>query len=127
MMNFGEGEAQIVEFSPAFPYQAAFFLRTSRHPGTDPLSAAHPGPQREKPAAHCQPDRLGRAAAHVSNDGSDAATVSARSPPRLACSACKLESDRRLFDERGVELQSIANPLRHLRRGHGHSPSCGGD
>src|ERR1035437_9990541 len=48
-----------------------------------------------------------------------------RTPPRLAYSACKLESDRRLFDERGVELQSIANPLRHLRRGHGHSPSCG--
>ena len=27
-MNFGEGDAQIVEFSPAFPYQGAFFLRT---------------------------------------------------------------------------------------------------
>ena len=25
MMNFGLGEAQIVEFWPAFPYQGAFF------------------------------------------------------------------------------------------------------
>ena len=40
----------------------------SRHSGRDPVSAAHPGPQREKPAAHRQPDRLGRAAAHVSED-----------------------------------------------------------
>jgi hypothetical protein len=31
MMNFGEGEAQIVEFSPAFPYQGAFFFRTNQH------------------------------------------------------------------------------------------------
>ena len=34
----------------------------------DPLSAAHPGSQREKPAAHCQPDGLGRAAAPVAED-----------------------------------------------------------
>jgi len=27
-MNFGEGESQIVEFWPAFPYQGAFFFRT---------------------------------------------------------------------------------------------------
>ena len=27
-MNFGDGEFQIVEFSPAFPYQGAFFFRT---------------------------------------------------------------------------------------------------
>jgi len=31
MMNFGEGESQIVEFSPAFPNHGAFFYaRTSR-------------------------------------------------------------------------------------------------
>ena len=29
-MNFGEGDAQIVEFSPAFPYQGAFFFRTNQ-------------------------------------------------------------------------------------------------
>jgi hypothetical protein len=28
MMNFGDGESQMVEFSPAFPNQGAFFLRT---------------------------------------------------------------------------------------------------
>jgi predicted CXXCH cytochrome family protein len=28
MMNFGEGESQMVEFSPALPNQGAFFLRT---------------------------------------------------------------------------------------------------
>jgi hypothetical protein len=28
MMNFGEAESQTVEFSPALPYQGAFFLRT---------------------------------------------------------------------------------------------------
>jgi hypothetical protein len=28
MMNFGEGDAQIVEFSPAFPNQGAFFFLT---------------------------------------------------------------------------------------------------
>jgi hypothetical protein len=27
-MNFGEGAAQMVEFSPALPSQGAFFLRT---------------------------------------------------------------------------------------------------
>jgi hypothetical protein len=27
-MNFGDGECQIVEFSPAFPNQGAFFFRT---------------------------------------------------------------------------------------------------
>jgi hypothetical protein len=26
MMNFGEGDSQMVEFSPAFPYQGAFLL-----------------------------------------------------------------------------------------------------
>jgi hypothetical protein len=31
MMNLGEGDAQIVEFSPAFPYHGAFFLRTNQH------------------------------------------------------------------------------------------------
>jgi hypothetical protein len=30
MMNFGDGDAQIVEFSPAFPYQGAFFFRTNQ-------------------------------------------------------------------------------------------------
>src|SRR5215469_14987348 len=30
MMNLGEGDAQIVEFSPALPYQGAFFLRTNQ-------------------------------------------------------------------------------------------------
>jgi hypothetical protein len=29
--NFGEGESWTVEFSPAFPYQAAFFFRTYQH------------------------------------------------------------------------------------------------
>jgi len=28
MMNFGEAESQTVEFSPALPYQGAFFFRT---------------------------------------------------------------------------------------------------
>ncbi len=28
MMNFGEGEYQMVEFSPALPNQGAFFFRT---------------------------------------------------------------------------------------------------
>ena len=27
-MNFGDGELQMVEFWPAFPYHEAFFLRT---------------------------------------------------------------------------------------------------
>ena len=27
-MNLGDGQAQMVEFSPALPYQGAFFLRT---------------------------------------------------------------------------------------------------
>jgi hypothetical protein len=27
MMNFGDGESQIVEFSPAFPNQGAFFYQ----------------------------------------------------------------------------------------------------
>jgi hypothetical protein len=31
MMNFGEGDAQIVEFSPAFPNHGAFFFRTNQH------------------------------------------------------------------------------------------------
>ena len=31
MMNFGEGESWTVEFSPAFPYQGAFFFRTYQH------------------------------------------------------------------------------------------------
>ena len=31
MMNFGEGEFQIVEFSPAFPNHGAFFFRTNQH------------------------------------------------------------------------------------------------
>ena len=30
MMNFGDGDAQMVEFSPAFPYQGAFFFRTNQ-------------------------------------------------------------------------------------------------
>src|SRR6516164_5055882 len=30
MMNFGLGDAQIVEFSPALPYQGAFFFRTNQ-------------------------------------------------------------------------------------------------
>src|SRR5262249_27243551 len=30
MMNFGDGEAHIVEFSPALPNQGAFFLRTNQ-------------------------------------------------------------------------------------------------
>src|SRR5437868_492935 len=30
MMNFGEGDDQIVEFSPAFPNHAAFFFRTNQ-------------------------------------------------------------------------------------------------
>jgi hypothetical protein len=38
------------------------------HSGTDPLSAAHQRSQREKPAAHCQPDQLGRATADVRED-----------------------------------------------------------
>lgn len=29
-MNFALGEAQMVEFSPAFPYQGAFFFRTNQ-------------------------------------------------------------------------------------------------
>ena len=29
-MNFGEGDAQIVEFSPAFLYQGAFFFLTNQ-------------------------------------------------------------------------------------------------
>ena len=28
MMNFGDGESQMVEFSPALPNQGAFFFRT---------------------------------------------------------------------------------------------------
>jgi hypothetical protein len=28
MMNFGDGESQMVEFSPGFPYHGAFFFRT---------------------------------------------------------------------------------------------------
>src|SRR4051794_21000014 len=31
MMNFGLGESQIVEFSPAMPYHGAFFFRTNQH------------------------------------------------------------------------------------------------
>lgn len=31
MMNLGLGEFQIVEFSPAFPYQGAFFFLTYQH------------------------------------------------------------------------------------------------
>jgi hypothetical protein len=31
MMNFGDGESQMVEFSPAFPNHGAFFLRTYQH------------------------------------------------------------------------------------------------
>ncbi len=30
MMNFGDGESQIVVFSPALPYQGAFFFRTNQ-------------------------------------------------------------------------------------------------
>src|ERR1017187_3712834 len=30
MMNFGDGEDQTVEFSPAFPYQGAFFFLTNQ-------------------------------------------------------------------------------------------------
>lgn len=30
-MNFGEGDAQMVEFSPALPNHGAFFLRTNQH------------------------------------------------------------------------------------------------
>lgn len=30
MMNFGDGDAQIVEFSPAFPNHGAFFRRTNQ-------------------------------------------------------------------------------------------------
>jgi hypothetical protein len=30
-MNFGLGDAQMVEFSPAFPYQGAFFFLTNQH------------------------------------------------------------------------------------------------
>ena len=35
-MNFGDGESQIVEFSPALPNQGAFFFRTNQqaHAGT---------------------------------------------------------------------------------------------
>jgi hypothetical protein len=29
MTNFGDGAAQMVEFSPALPYHGAFFFRTS--------------------------------------------------------------------------------------------------
>ena len=29
-MNFGEGDAQMVEFSPACPYHGAFFFRTNQ-------------------------------------------------------------------------------------------------
>ncbi len=28
MMNFGDGDSQMVEFSPALPYHGAFFFRT---------------------------------------------------------------------------------------------------
>jgi hypothetical protein len=28
MMNFGDGESQVIEFSPALPNHGAFFLRT---------------------------------------------------------------------------------------------------
>ncbi len=31
MMNFGDGESQTVEFSPALPNHGAFFLRTYQH------------------------------------------------------------------------------------------------
>jgi hypothetical protein len=31
MMNFGEGESQMVEFSPALPNHGAFFFRTYQH------------------------------------------------------------------------------------------------
>jgi len=31
MMNFGDGDSQIVEFSPALPYQGVFGLRTNQH------------------------------------------------------------------------------------------------
>jgi hypothetical protein len=30
MMNFGDGESQTVEFSPAFPYHGVFFFRTNQ-------------------------------------------------------------------------------------------------
>jgi hypothetical protein len=30
MMNLGLGESQMVEFSPALPYQGAFFFRTNQ-------------------------------------------------------------------------------------------------
>ena len=30
MMNFGEGESQMVEFSPALPYHGAFFFLTNQ-------------------------------------------------------------------------------------------------
>jgi len=30
MMNFGDSESQMVEFSPGFPYHGAFFFRTYR-------------------------------------------------------------------------------------------------
>jgi hypothetical protein len=33
MMSFGLGGTQIVEFSPALPYQGAFFFRTN-HAGS---------------------------------------------------------------------------------------------
>ena len=36
--------------------------------GTAPVSAAHPGPEREEPADRCPPGRLERATAHVSED-----------------------------------------------------------
>ena len=29
-MNFGDGHAQTVEFSPALPYHGAFFFRTNQ-------------------------------------------------------------------------------------------------
>jgi len=41
MMNFGEGDSQMVEFSPALPYHGAFFLRTTN--AAPPLPRAQAG------------------------------------------------------------------------------------
>src|ERR1019366_7205368 len=54
----------------AGPYDTDYEAARSRsgHSGTGPFSAAHQGPQREKPAIDCQQDRLDRAAAYFSRN-----------------------------------------------------------